>query len=89
MIQFSFVRKVLLCLLISNFSVISYCNLYAQMRQVYLDGTADNQLIKLSLYSPTEGYVAFNNWIGYTQDSGRSFAKNLLQPIMLIMGAIV
>jgi photosystem II stability/assembly factor-like uncharacterized protein len=48
---------------------------HAQMRQVYLENTPDNKIYKLSFYSPSEGYVAFRNWIGYTTDSGRTFTK--------------
>ncbi|WP_188316144.1 FG-GAP-like repeat-containing protein [Chitinophaga agrisoli] len=48
----------------------------AQMRQVYLDELHENNhLKKISFYSPSEGYVAFTDWIGYTQDSGRTFIK--------------
>lgn len=37
-----------------------------------------NGINKLSFYSPTEGYVAFNKWIGYTVDSGRSYSARLI-----------
>ena len=47
----------------------------AQMRQVYLDTDPNNPVEKISFFSPSEGYVAFDNWIGYTTDSGRTFAK--------------
>jgi hypothetical protein len=45
------------------------------MGQVYLDGTPDNVIKKISFYSPSEGYVAFRDWIGFTNDSGRTFTK--------------
>ena len=53
-------------------------NVSAQMRQVYLDNIAGNEIYKLSFYSPSEGYVAFRDWIGYTTDSGRTFTKRYI-----------
>lgn len=50
----------------------------AQMRQVYVDPDQGNQITKLDLYSPSEGYVAFGYWIGYTADSGRTFVKKYI-----------
>ncbi len=50
----------------------------AQMRQMYLDADEDNDIHKLSFYSPNEGYVAFKNWIGYTTDSGRTYKKKFI-----------
>ncbi len=49
-----------------------------QMRKMYLDTGADNEIMKLSFYSPSEGYVAFSDWIGYTTDSGRTFTKKYI-----------
>ena len=52
---------------------------YAQMRQVYVDNIQPaNEIYKLSFYSPSEGYVAFRDWIGYTSDSGRTFLKKFI-----------
>jgi hypothetical protein len=50
---------------------------YSQMRKIYSDLVPNNHngINKLSFYSPSEGYVAFNKWIGYTADSGRSFSS--------------
>ncbi|HTI91327.1 MAG TPA: hypothetical protein VL727_12115 [Puia sp.] len=45
------------------------------MRQVYLDTDSNNPAEKVSFFSPSEGYLAFDNWIGYTIDSGRTIAK--------------
>ncbi len=53
-------------------------NTSAQMRQLYVDNVADNEIYKLSFYSPSEGYVAFRDWIGYTTDSGRTFTKKFI-----------
>jgi hypothetical protein len=50
----------------------------SQMRQIYLDSEADNELLKSSFYSPSEGYVAFRDWIGYTADTGRTFTKKYI-----------
>lgn len=50
----------------------------AQMRQMYLDADEDNDIKKVSFYSPNEGYVAFRDWIGYTTDSGRTFTKKFV-----------
>ncbi|WP_188932109.1 FG-GAP-like repeat-containing protein [Puia dinghuensis] len=50
----------------------------AQMRQIYLDTDSSNSIEKLSFFSPNEGYVAFDNWIGYTNDSGHTFTKRYI-----------
>jgi len=51
----------------------------AQMRQVFVDNIQpDNDLKKISFYSPTSGYIAFTKWIGFTTDSGRSFIKRTI-----------
>ena len=49
------------------------------MRQIYLDNIEpDNEIYKLSFYSPSEGYVGFRDWVGYTTDSGRTFTKKYI-----------
>jgi hypothetical protein len=45
------------------------------MRQMYLDTDSSNAIEKISFFSANEGNVAFDNWIGYTTDSGRTFSK--------------
>jgi len=45
------------------------------MRQVYLDNAEDNEIVKISFYSPSQGYVAFLDWVGFTSDSGHTFTK--------------
>ncbi len=53
----------------------------AQMRQVFVDNqNANNEINKLSFYSPSQGYAGFTQWVGYTVDSGRSFVQ---KPITL------
>ena len=64
------------------FLVIILCNfskVNAQMRQVYLDNfQANNELLKLSFYSSSEGYAGFDYWVGYTTDTGRTFTKKYI-----------
>jgi IPT/TIG domain/FG-GAP-like repeat/Secretion system C-terminal sorting domain/Photosynthesis system II assembly factor YCF48/PKD domain len=60
------------CLLILTFLQLPASG---QMRQIYLDPDSTNTVNKLSFYAPNEGYVAFQHWIGYTTDSGRTFTK--------------
>src|SRR6185437_2148702 len=51
----------------------------AQMRQVYADTQhPDNQIKKISFYSPSSGFVAFSDWIGFTSDSGHTFTKKYI-----------
>jgi photosystem II stability/assembly factor-like uncharacterized protein len=72
-----FRRQSVLALLIL-FQSLTFC-LQGQMRQVYVDNVqADNQIKKISFYSPSEGYVAFTKWIGHTTDSGRTFEKKYI-----------
>ncbi len=48
---------------------------HAQMRQLYVDANANNSINKISFYSPSTGFVAFSNWIGFTTDSGRTYLE--------------
>lgn len=51
----------------------------AQMRKIYLNSDqTSNDLCKFSFYSPSQGFVAFTSWIGFTSDSGRTFAKKAI-----------
>jgi len=47
---------------------------YGQFKQIHLENT-ENDISKISLYSSTQGYVAFNNFIGYTVDGGQNFEQ--------------
>lgn len=58
-------------------SVLSFHS-YAQLKQVYKDADEENELRKISLYSKSEGYITFKNWIGYTTDSGASYQKRVI-----------
>jgi hypothetical protein len=64
------------CLLI--FSVLSFYYSSAQLREIYHSEEYNNHLRSISFYSPSEGYVAFWNWVGYTADSGRTYAKKYI-----------
>lgn len=48
----------------------------SQMRQIHLDETRpENELLDICFYSESEGYVAFQDWIGFTVDNGRTFTR--------------
>ncbi|UEG49638.1 PKD domain-containing protein [Ferruginibacter lapsinanis] len=73
-----FQRKVFLIL----FCLITSFNAKAQLRQIYTDHQGDyDQVIGISFYSNTQGYVAFNNYIGFTSDSGHTFTKKTVTNI--------
>jgi len=50
-------------------------NSNAQMRQIHLGVIPENVINKTSFYSPSQGFVAFRDWIGFTTDSGRTFIQ--------------
>lgn len=51
----------------------------SQMRKIYIDNQQDdNEIRKISFFSASEGYVAFDKWVGYTADTGRSFEKKFV-----------
>ena len=58
--------------------VLSHEATNAQMKQAYLDTEASNEIYKISFYSASEGYVAFQNWLGYTADTGKTFTKKYI-----------
>jgi IPT/TIG domain./FG-GAP repeat. len=73
---FKKMRPVLILLL---FVQVLAPDIKAQMRQVYIDlPQSDNHIQKISFYTPSEGYVAFAKWIGYTTDSGRTFTRKYI-----------
>lgn len=53
-------------------------NLYAQMKRVYTDADENNHINGISFYTPSEGYIAFEKWIGFTQDGGSSFTRKYI-----------
>jgi photosystem II stability/assembly factor-like uncharacterized protein len=69
--------KHLLSLAVATFFWVSASQ--AQMRNIYQNTDAtSNDLCKLSFYSPSQGFVAFSAWIGFTTDSGRTFARKTI-----------
>jgi photosystem II stability/assembly factor-like uncharacterized protein len=47
----------------------------AQMREIYVNTNQTTPtLCSLSFYSPSQGFVAFSGWIGFTTDSGRTMS---------------
>jgi hypothetical protein len=51
----------------------------AQMRQVYVDPLQEHSAInKINFYSSSQGVVAFNDCIGLTTDTGRTFTKRYI-----------
>lgn len=51
----------------------------AQMRQLSEDVNDDvNEVQEFSFYTPSEGYVAFTKYIGFTTDSGRTFTRRYI-----------
>ncbi len=54
------------------------CCANSQLRQVYVDVNEDNDIRKISFYSPSQGYIAFRDWIGFTTDSGRTFIQKYI-----------
>jgi photosystem II stability/assembly factor-like uncharacterized protein len=71
----AFKNKVFFSLVLVSLHVFSL-PAYAQLRQIYEDAANPNNAIqKLSFYSPSQGFVAFSNWIGFTTDSGRTFTQ--------------
>ncbi|NNV55867.1 Ig-like domain-containing protein [Limnovirga soli] len=51
----------------------------AQMRYLNLDTLKDNNSIKkFCFYTPNEGYIASQYWLGYTTDSGHTITKKYI-----------
>lgn len=49
------------------------------MRKVFVDEYGeDNHVKKISFYSPSSGYVAFTDWVGFTTDTGRTFQRKYI-----------
>ncbi len=74
-----FSLKTIFCALISILFFSSAFKANGQMRQVYLDMNGNNNEIqKISFYSPSSGYIASKGWIGFTADSGRTISKRYI-----------
>ena len=76
--KFIYSKKIFRLLTIVNIILVTTISANGQLRQIYLDNTEDNQINKISFYSPSSGFIAFTNWIGYTTDSGRTFTKKYI-----------
>lgn len=59
----------LVCLLFTGITT------HGQMREIYRDTDKSSPIVKISFYTPSEGYVATYTWVGYTADSGRTLLK--------------
>jgi hypothetical protein len=71
------IAKMVLTLCVSIFCF--FLHAHSQMRKMSVGNTADeNDIRKLSFFSPSEGYVAFNQNLGYTTDSGKTFIKKFI-----------
>ena len=62
--------------LLASFLFLSHAS--SQMRHIYKDLDASNEIKNQSFYAPAEGYVASNKWVGYSQDSGHSFVRKYI-----------
>ena len=51
---------------------------FGQFRNIYLDKDSTNEVRNISFITPAEGFVAFETFIGYTQDSGHTFTKKYI-----------
>jgi len=49
----------------------------AQFHQVHIEPDVDNA-VKLSFFAPSQGFVAFDKYIGFTTDSGRTFTQKTI-----------
>ena len=49
-----------------------------QFRKIYIDSDSNTYVTGIHFLSAKEGYVGFNKWIGYTQDSGHTFTKKYI-----------
>lgn len=62
-------------------SLLASIGVNAQMRKLFSDEIQPNNVLaKIDFYSPSEGYAAFNYWLGFTTDSGRTFTKKFVLP---------
>ena len=51
---------------------------FGQFRKIYLDSDSTNEVRNISFISPKEGFVIFDKYIGYTQDSGHTFTRKYI-----------
>ena len=53
----------------------SSLHLHAQWRTIYQDTDSLNSIVAASFFTPANGFVASNDWIGLTADSGHTFQQ--------------
>ncbi len=62
-----------------RFTLLALCfistNANAQFINVFKDTDTTSNVRGIHFMSPTEGYIAFSSWIGFTEDGGNSFRK--------------
>src|SRR5258708_35501598 len=49
----------------------------AQFHQIHIEPDFDNA-VRLSFFAPSQGFVAFDKYIGFTTDSGRTFTQKTI-----------
>ena len=58
-------------LLLGSFSY----NTFAQFREKYRGGVVTNDVNGMFFLTPSTGFVAFSNYVGFTQDSGKTYTN--------------
>lgn len=64
------------------FTCLLLCSLFsnAQLRLIHLENDENNTLRKIDLYNGKEGYAAFDKWLGFTADSGKTYIQKQVGP---------
>jgi large repetitive protein len=68
-------KRIVLPSLLLLLSILFYGHAHTQMRLMSYDPNSDDEIRRISFYSPTEGYVSYGREIGFTADSGHSFTR--------------
>jgi photosystem II stability/assembly factor-like uncharacterized protein len=50
----------------------------SQLQHVYIDADEDNGVKCISFINGNQGFVAFEKWIGYTSDGGKTFSEKYI-----------
>lgn len=66
--------------LIVFFFLIAPVHIFSQFRNISIDTDENNSIRKFHFLTPSSGYVAFDKYVGYTQDSGHTFSKIVVTP---------
>ena len=67
-------KKLVKLVIVLLLFVFSATGAFAQFHQVHIEPTVNNA-VRLSFYAPNEGFVAFDSYIGYTTDSGKTYIQ--------------